>query len=106
MFTISLFTQLLSKRKTDIVFFISLVVLGRRGEVTACFMAVKFPDWWSVLVLGERCLRLIGKDEFFLVEEAVCSVVFTVVRGHCERVVQMRIPALDEETPCFVCLPT
>ncbi|KAH0894439.1 hypothetical protein HID58_056868 [Brassica napus] len=57
--------------------FISLVVLGRRGEVTACFMAVKFPDWWSVLVLGERCLRLIGKDEFFLVEEAVCSVVFT-----------------------------
>lgn len=63
------------------VSFISLVVLGRRGEVTACLMAVKFPDWWSVLVLGERCLRLIGKDEFFLVEEAVCSVVFTGIKS-------------------------
>ncbi|CAN6987176.1 unnamed protein product [Brassica oleracea var. botrytis] len=106
MFTISPFTQLLSKRKADLVLssFISLVVLGRRGEVTACLMAVKFPDWWSVLARGERCLRLMGKDEFFLVEEAVCSVVFAVVRGHRERVVQMRIPALDEETPCFVCL--
>ncbi|KAF3549564.1 hypothetical protein DY000_02009716 [Brassica cretica] len=100
-----------------------------RGEVTACLMAVKFPDWWSVLALGERCLRLMGKDEFFLVEEVVCSMVFAgikslvascaleqykegeaiwcpVVRGHRERVVQMRISALDEETPCFVCLPT
>ncbi|KAF3540903.1 hypothetical protein F2Q69_00021492 [Brassica cretica] len=111
---------------------------------------------WSQ-ACGERCLRLMVKDEFFLVEEAVCSVVFAdelvyllflllvstllrlypinlsgevgglclssvascvleqykeveaiwcpVVCGHRECVVQMRIPALDEETPCFVCLP-
>ena len=83
MFTISPFTQLLSKRKADLVLssFISLVVLGRRGEVTACLMAVKFPDWWSVLARGERCLRLMGKDEFFLVEEAVCSVVFAGIKS-------------------------
>ena len=30
---------------------------------------------------GERCLRLMVKDEFFLVEEAVCSVVFAGIKS-------------------------
>ncbi|KAF2613483.1 hypothetical protein F2Q70_00013234 [Brassica cretica] len=110
-------------------------------------MAVKFPDWWSVLARGERCLRLMdtlvfpltvcldellyllfllpvstllrpypinlsGGEQLKVIVEKKLAV--SVCRwllacwSNIKRVrpfgVQMRISALDEETPCFVCL--